>query len=177
MSGIVVGKTEGTYYIVYTYYNNIRIAAVTDTAGTAANEGMIGFGTGSTLVQEQTASGVSIATGEYHTLNVKVEGNTISAWIDDSTVVATYTVPEGSSIASAAPALFTRTILSGSDAFEAKNFKVTVGGKTMFACVDGPDFDGHQVNWDEIISRCGMYKEFEAHAREATCNLLNKEVE
>ena len=55
--------------------------------------------------------------------------------------------------------------------------RVTVGGKTMFACVDGPDFDGHQVNWDEIISRCGMYKEFEAHAREATCNLLNKEVQ
>ena len=55
--------------------------------------------------------------------------------------------------------------------------RVSVGGKTKFACVDGPDFDGHEVDWDEIINRCGMYKDFEAHAREATCNLLNKEVQ
>ena len=53
---------------------------------------------------------------------------------------------------------------------------MTVGGKTCFACVDGPDFDGHEVDFDEAMKRGSMYKEFEAHAREATCNLLQKEV-
>ncbi len=54
--------------------------------------------------------------------------------------------------------------------------RLTVGGKTCFACVDGPDFDGHEVDFDEAMKRGSMYKEFEAHAREATCNLLQKEV-
>ena len=55
--------------------------------------------------------------------------------------------------------------------------RLTVGGKTKFACVDGPDFDGHEVDFDEAMHRGGMYREFEAHAREAECNLLKKEVE
>ena len=55
--------------------------------------------------------------------------------------------------------------------------RLTVGGKTMFACVDGPDFDGHQVDFDEAISRSSMYREFETQKREAACNLLNKEAE
>lgn len=55
--------------------------------------------------------------------------------------------------------------------------RLTVGGETKFACVDGPDFDGHLVDFDEALSRSGMYRDFEAHAREATCNLLKKEVE
>ena len=54
--------------------------------------------------------------------------------------------------------------------------RLTVGGKICFACVDGPDFDGHEVDFDEAMKRGSMYKEFEAHAREATCNLLQKEV-
>ncbi|MBE6732005.1 MAG: sulfide/dihydroorotate dehydrogenase-like FAD/NAD-binding protein [Ruminococcaceae bacterium] len=54
--------------------------------------------------------------------------------------------------------------------------RLTVGGKIKFACVDGPDFDGHQVDFDEAIKRSGMYKNFERHAYEDTCNLLNKEV-
>ena len=54
---------------------------------------------------------------------------------------------------------------------------LTVGGETKFACVDGPDFDGHLVDFDEAMHRGTMYKDFEAHAREASCNLLNKEVE
>lgn len=52
--------------------------------------------------------------------------------------------------------------------------RLTVGGETKFACVDGPDFDGHQIDFDEAIKRGGMYKEFERHAYEETCNLLNK---
>ena len=44
-----------------------------------------------------------------------------------------------------------------------------------FACVDGPDFDGYKVDFDEAISRASMYKDFERHAFEDTCNLLNKE--
>ncbi|NCC07478.1 MAG: sulfide/dihydroorotate dehydrogenase-like FAD/NAD-binding protein [Clostridia bacterium] len=52
--------------------------------------------------------------------------------------------------------------------------RLTVGGETKFACVDGPDFDGHLVDFDEAMHRGSMYKDFEAHAREATCNLLNK---
>ena len=55
--------------------------------------------------------------------------------------------------------------------------RLTVGGKTMFACVDGPDFDGHLVDFDEAMHRGAMYKEFEAHAREEACNLLSKEVQ
>lgn len=42
--------------------------------------------------------------------------------------------------------------------------RVTVGGETKFACVDGPDFDGLLVDFDECIRRQGMYKEMEAHA-------------
>ncbi|MBM6693949.1 sulfide/dihydroorotate dehydrogenase-like FAD/NAD-binding protein [Pseudoflavonifractor capillosus] len=55
--------------------------------------------------------------------------------------------------------------------------RLTVGGVTKFACVDGPDFDGHQVDFDEAMHRGSTYKEFETHAREASCNLLNKEVQ
>ena len=54
--------------------------------------------------------------------------------------------------------------------------RLTVGGETKFACVDGPDFDGHQVDFDEAMKRNGIYKEFEAHKREETCNLFKKEV-
>ena len=47
---------------------------------------------------------------------------------------------------------------------------------TKFACVDGPDFNGYEVDFDEAISRGAMYRDFERHAYEETCNLLNKEV-
>ena len=53
---------------------------------------------------------------------------------------------------------------------------LTVGGETKFACVDGPDFDGHLVDFDEAMKRSTMYRDFEQHAREAHCNLMNKEV-
>lgn len=52
--------------------------------------------------------------------------------------------------------------------------RLTVGGETKFACVDGPDFDGHLVDFDEAMRRGAMYKDFEAHRREETCNLLRK---
>ena len=55
--------------------------------------------------------------------------------------------------------------------------RLTVGGKTKFACVDGPDFDGHEVDFDEAMKRGSMYRDFEAHARDAECNLLKKEVQ
>ena len=54
--------------------------------------------------------------------------------------------------------------------------RLTVGGETKFACVDGPDFDGHLVDFDEAMKRGQMYKEFERHAYEESCNILNKEV-
>ena len=54
--------------------------------------------------------------------------------------------------------------------------RLTVGGETKFACVDGPEFDGHLVDFDEAMDRGAMYKEFERHAYDATCNLFNKEV-
>ena len=54
--------------------------------------------------------------------------------------------------------------------------RLTVGGETKFACVDGPDFDGHLVDFDEAMKRGSMYREFEQHAREESCNLLSKEV-
>ncbi len=53
--------------------------------------------------------------------------------------------------------------------------RLTVGGQTKFACVDGPDFDGHLVDFDEAMHRGTMYRDFEAHAREASCNLMKQE--
>ncbi|MDL2293504.1 sulfide/dihydroorotate dehydrogenase-like FAD/NAD-binding protein [Ruminococcaceae bacterium OttesenSCG-928-D13] len=53
--------------------------------------------------------------------------------------------------------------------------RLTVGGETKFACVDGPDFDGFAVDFDEAIKRGGIYKDFEQHAREDDCRLLNGE--
>lgn len=54
--------------------------------------------------------------------------------------------------------------------------RLTVGGKVKFACVDGPDFDGHQVDFDEAIARSGPYREQEKKARDAACRLYQKEV-
>ena len=42
--------------------------------------------------------------------------------------------------------------------------RVTVGGKTRFVCVDGPEFDGHLVDFDEMMKRLGMYREHECRA-------------
>ncbi len=50
--------------------------------------------------------------------------------------------------------------------------RLTVGGKTMFACVDGPDFDGHLVDFDEALKRGSVYKDFETAEREKACRLL-----
>ena len=44
--------------------------------------------------------------------------------------------------------------------------RVTVGGEIKFACVDGPDFDGHKVDYDELMQRNSTYREFEAHDKE-----------
>ncbi len=55
--------------------------------------------------------------------------------------------------------------------------RLSVGGKTVFACVDGPEFDGHEIDFDEAIARSSMYKEFERHAYDATCNLLSKKAD
>ncbi len=55
--------------------------------------------------------------------------------------------------------------------------RLTVGGEVRFACVDGPDFDGHLVDFDETMKRASMYKAFEAKERERVCNLFRKEVE
>ncbi|MBQ7891847.1 MAG: sulfide/dihydroorotate dehydrogenase-like FAD/NAD-binding protein [Erysipelotrichaceae bacterium] len=55
--------------------------------------------------------------------------------------------------------------------------RLTVGGKTKFACVDGPDFDGFEVDFDEAISRGRSYGDFERHAYEKACNLYKKEVQ
>ena len=55
--------------------------------------------------------------------------------------------------------------------------RLTVGGETKFACVDGPDFDGHLVDFDEAMSRSRAYAPFERRQHEATCNLFKKEAE
>ena len=55
--------------------------------------------------------------------------------------------------------------------------RLTVGGETKFACVDGPDFDGHAVDFDEAMSRARSYAPFERRAREEACNLFKKEVQ
>lgn len=55
--------------------------------------------------------------------------------------------------------------------------RLSVGGETKFACVDGPDFDGHLVDFDLAMQRNGTYREAEKKARDAACHLLNKEVQ
>ena len=55
--------------------------------------------------------------------------------------------------------------------------RLTVGGKMKFACVDGPEFDGHEIDFDEAMSRSRAYADFETRERAAACNLLKKEVE
>ena len=55
--------------------------------------------------------------------------------------------------------------------------RLSVGGEMKFACVDGPEFDGHLVDFDEAMDRSRMYSDFERHAYESTCNLFKKEVE
>ena len=52
--------------------------------------------------------------------------------------------------------------------------RLSVGGETKFACVDGPDFDGHLVDFDLMLKRSGMYKDFERHSYEQTCNLFKR---
>ena len=52
--------------------------------------------------------------------------------------------------------------------------RVSVDGKTRFACVDGPEFNAHQVNWDELISRLNLFKSeekvsLEKHRTECKC--------
>ena len=56
--------------------------------------------------------------------------------------------------------------------------RVTVGGEMKFACVDGPDFDGFEVDWDEAIARGRMYRTEEAESMERkACNLLNVDLQ
>lgn len=52
--------------------------------------------------------------------------------------------------------------------------RLTVGGKTKFACVDGPDFNGFEVDFDEAMERANMYQEFEQKERDHCCNLFKE---
>ena len=54
--------------------------------------------------------------------------------------------------------------------------RLTVGNEVKFACVDGPDFDGALVDFDEAIARSKMYQQQERHMYDEACNLLNKGV-
>ena len=53
--------------------------------------------------------------------------------------------------------------------------RLSVGGEMKFACVDGPDFDGFQVDWNLAVKRNQMYHDFEVHKHEEVCNLYRKE--
>lgn len=52
--------------------------------------------------------------------------------------------------------------------------RLKVGGKTVFACVDGPEFDAHAIDFDEAMERGSMYRDFEKHAYSEACNLFRK---
>lgn len=54
--------------------------------------------------------------------------------------------------------------------------RLSVGGETKFACVDGPEFDGHLIDFDEVIARSSMYRDFERKKHDETCNLFKMEV-
>ena len=53
--------------------------------------------------------------------------------------------------------------------------RLSVGGKTKFACVDGPEFDAHEIDFDEAIERSSMYHAFERHSHDEACNLFRQE--
>lgn len=54
--------------------------------------------------------------------------------------------------------------------------RVTVGNEVKFACVDGPDFDAHLIDFDEVINRSRVYKDLEQRCDETKCNLLKQTV-
>ena len=54
--------------------------------------------------------------------------------------------------------------------------RLSVGGEMKFACVDGPDFDGFQVDWNLAVKRNQMYRDFELRKHEEVCNLFKQEV-
>lgn len=54
--------------------------------------------------------------------------------------------------------------------------RLSVGGKTVFACVDGPEFDGHLIDFDEAIERSNAFADFERKCHSDVCNLYKKEV-
>lgn len=54
--------------------------------------------------------------------------------------------------------------------------RVLVNNEMKFACVDGPDFDGHMVDFDDAIARASFYRDFEKHRYEESCNLFSKEL-
>ena len=53
--------------------------------------------------------------------------------------------------------------------------RVTVGGKVKFGCVDGPSFDGHQVDFDELMKRLGQFKELEGLSKQKYIDSLKCE--
>lgn len=55
--------------------------------------------------------------------------------------------------------------------------RVTVGGEVKFACVDGPDFDAHKIDFDEVINRTRIYKEQEKRCDDTNCNMIKQAVE
>ena len=55
--------------------------------------------------------------------------------------------------------------------------RLNVAGQQKFACIDGPDFDGYEVDFDEMMTRNRIYQDFEAKKREETCNLFKKEAD
>ena len=76
------------------------------------------------------------------------------------------------------PMLLIDRVLAADD--ETTRCRVTVGGQMKFACVDGPDFDGQLIDWDEAIARSRMYKKEEQQSLEHgshACNLKNIELQ
>ena len=52
--------------------------------------------------------------------------------------------------------------------------RITVGGKVKFACVDGPDFNAHEIDFDEVTKRTSIYKAQEDQLRDQDCNLIRQ---
>ena len=72
-------------------------------------------------------------------------------------------------VASMAPIMIDGTGMCG-------GCRVSVGGETKFACVDGPEFDGHLIDYDEAMDRSRTYFDFERKAYDDACNLFKMEV-
>ena len=94
-------------------------------------------------------------------------------------IMMKFVVATAKPIGTPVPAAMNPIMIEGTGMCGGCRLTLNVDGKkvTKFACVDGPDFNGYEIDFDEAMSRGRMYSDFERHAYENSCNLFKKEVQ